>query len=89
MGTQKTLRWVVALAGLWEVIAALWDAIIVGLVLICLGAWAAATCSAPALRIQAAAQRAGRATANSTTSNINRKKNALRYPPTKRVASPA
>ncbi len=52
MGTQKTLSWLVALAGLWEVIAAfvlgysaspaaLWNAIIIGVTLIVLGAWAA------------------------------------------------
>lgn len=52
MGTQKALSWLVALAGLWEVIAAfvlgysastaaLWDAIIVGIALIVLAAWAA------------------------------------------------
>ena len=52
MGTQKTLSWVVVLAGIWEVVApfvlgytvttaALWDAVIVGAVLIVLGAWAA------------------------------------------------
>jgi hypothetical protein len=52
MGTQKTLSWLVALAGLWEVLApfflgysastaALWDAIIIGVTLIVLGAWAA------------------------------------------------
>lgn len=52
MNTQKTLSWLVALAGLWEVIAAftlgysassaaLWNAIIVGTALIVLGAWAA------------------------------------------------
>lgn len=52
MGTQKTLSWLVALVGLWEVIAAFilgytasttafWDAIVVGIVLIVLGAWAA------------------------------------------------
>jgi len=52
MGTQKVLSWLVALVGLWEVIAAFvlgyaaattafWDAIIVGIALIVLGAWAA------------------------------------------------
>ena len=52
MGTQKVLSWLVALAGLWEVIAAFvlgyavsttafWDAIIIGVALIVLGAWAA------------------------------------------------
>ncbi len=52
MGTQKVLSWLVALAGLWEVIAAfvlgysasttaLWDAIIIGIALIVLGVWAA------------------------------------------------
>jgi SPW repeat len=52
MVTQKVLSWLVALAGLWEVIAvfvlgysasttALWDALIVGVALIVLGGWAA------------------------------------------------
>jgi len=52
MGTQKTLSWLVVLAGIWEVAAsfvlgytgtaaALWNAVIVGVVLIVLGAWAA------------------------------------------------
>lgn len=52
MGTHKTLNWLVALAGLWEVIAvfllgyaasaaALWNALIVGIALIVLGVWAA------------------------------------------------
>jgi hypothetical protein len=52
MKTQKTLSWLVALAGLWELIAAftlgyssstaaLWNAIIVGIALVVLGAWAA------------------------------------------------
>jgi hypothetical protein len=52
MGTHKVLSWLVALAGLWEVIAAfvlryaassaaLWNAIIVGVALIVLGVWAA------------------------------------------------
>lgn len=52
MKTAKTLSWVVALFGLWEVIApfllgysatsaALWDAIIIGVVLIVLAGWAA------------------------------------------------
>ena len=52
MGTHKTLNWLVALAGLWEVIAvfmlgytassaALWNALIVGVVLLVLGVWAA------------------------------------------------
>jgi len=52
MGTHKTLNWLVALAGLWEVIAvfilgytassaALWNALIVGVALLVLGVWAA------------------------------------------------
>lgn len=52
MGTQKVLSWLVTLVGAWEVIAAfvlgytssttaLWDAIIIGLALVVLGAWAA------------------------------------------------
>jgi hypothetical protein len=52
MKTQKTLSWLVALVGLWELIAAfsigfsaspaaLWNAIIIGIALIVLGAWAA------------------------------------------------
>ena len=52
MSTQKVLSWLVALAGVWEVIAAFvlgyaasttafWDAIIIGVALIVLGAWAA------------------------------------------------
>ncbi len=52
MGTQKTLSWLVVLAGIWEVTAPfvlgytattafLWDALIVGAALVVLGAWAA------------------------------------------------
>ncbi len=52
MKTAKTLSWLVAVAGLWEVLApfilgysaatvAMWNAIIVGVVLIILGIWAA------------------------------------------------
>ncbi len=52
MKTAKTLSWIVALFGLWEVIApfllgysttgaALWDAIVIGVVLIVLAGWAA------------------------------------------------
>ena len=52
MKTAKNLNWVIAVAGLWEVVAPfilsyskhatpMWDAIIVGIVLIVLGAWAA------------------------------------------------
>ncbi len=52
MTTQKSLSWLVALAGLWEIAAPfvfgatattafLWDALIVGAVLVVLGAWAA------------------------------------------------
>jgi hypothetical protein len=51
MKTTKSLNWLVALAGLWEVLApfilgysatpaALWNAIIAGVVLIVLGVWA-------------------------------------------------
>jgi hypothetical protein len=54
MGTQKTLGWVVAVLGLWEVAAPfvlgysastapLWNAIVVGLVFVGIGAWAALT----------------------------------------------
>ncbi len=52
MKTAKILNWLVVVAGVWEVVApfilgyaaisgALWDAIIIGVVLIILGAWAA------------------------------------------------
>ncbi len=51
MSTGKALSWLVALAGLWEVVApfvlgyttgiAMYNAIIVGIVLIILGVWAA------------------------------------------------
>ena len=52
MKTAKSLSWLVALAGLWEVLApfilgysvtptALWNAIIAGVVLIILGVWTA------------------------------------------------
>ncbi len=52
MTTQKTLSWLVALAGAWEVVAPfllgftattafLWDAVIIGLALVVLGVWAA------------------------------------------------
>ncbi len=52
MKTAKNLNWVIALAGIWEVIApfvlsytkvssAMWDAIIIGIVLVILGVWAA------------------------------------------------
>jgi hypothetical protein len=52
MKTAKSLSWLVAVAGLWEVLSpfilgysaitvALWNAIIVGVVLIVLAAWAA------------------------------------------------
>lgn len=51
MGTGKTLSWIIALAGLWELIApfvlrysvavATYNAVIVGIILIILGAWAA------------------------------------------------
>ncbi len=58
MKTAKTLSWIVAVGGVWEVLApfllgysgtrnALWDAIVVGVLLIILGAWAALA-SAPA-----------------------------------------
>ncbi len=51
MKTAKTLNWIVAIVGVWEVLApfllkytsvtgAMWDAIIIGLALIILGAWA-------------------------------------------------
>ena len=52
MKTAKTLSWIIALAGLWEIVAPfvfgmtaasafLWDAIIVGLALLVFGVWAA------------------------------------------------
>ena len=52
MQTVKILSWIIALAGLWEIVAPfifgmtattafLWDAIIVGLALVVFGAWAA------------------------------------------------
>ncbi len=52
MKTAKTLSWIIALAGLWEIVAPfvfgmtattafLWDAIIVGLALAVFGVWAA------------------------------------------------
>ena len=52
MKTAKTLSWIIAVVGLWEIIAPfvfgmtattafLWDAIIVGLALLVFGAWAA------------------------------------------------
>jgi len=52
MKTAKNLNWVIAVAGVWEVVAPfvlsytkhttpMWDAIIVGIVLVVLGAWAA------------------------------------------------
>ncbi len=52
MKTAKTLSWIIAIAGLWEIIAPfvfgmtattafLWDAIIVGLALMVFGVWAA------------------------------------------------
>ncbi len=52
MKTAKTLSWIIAVAGLWEIVAPfifgmtattafLWDAIIVGLALVVFGVWAA------------------------------------------------
>ncbi len=52
MKTARTLSWLVAIGGLWELVApfilkytatsaAMWDAVIVGIVLIILGVWAA------------------------------------------------
>ncbi len=52
MALQKTLNWLIALAGVWMIIASFvlgygtgtppfWDAFIVGIVFIVLGAWAA------------------------------------------------
>jgi len=52
MKTAKTLNWIIAVGGLWELIAPfvlgyskhttpMWDAVIVGIVLIILGVWAA------------------------------------------------
>ena len=57
MKTAKNLNWVIAIAGIWEVIApfvlsytrvssAMWDAIIIGIVLVILGVWAALANSA-------------------------------------------
>jgi len=54
MRTANTLNWLIALAGVWEILApfilgyadvstALWNAIIVGIVLIILAVWAALT----------------------------------------------
>ncbi len=54
MGLQKTLNWIIALAGVWMIIASFvlgygvstppfWDALIVGIIFIILGAWAALT----------------------------------------------
>ncbi len=51
MKNAKTLNWVIAVAGVWEVLApfilsysqtktAMWDAMIIGIVLAVLGAWA-------------------------------------------------
>ena len=52
MKTAKTLNWIIVVGGVWEVLApfilgysqtkgAMWDAIIIGVVLVILGAWAA------------------------------------------------
>jgi len=52
MGTQKALSWLVAIVGVWELVAAfvlgysttsaaLWNAVIFGIALIILGIWAA------------------------------------------------
>lgn len=52
MKTAKTLSWIIAVVGLWEIVAPfifgmtattafLWDAVIVGLALLVLGVWAA------------------------------------------------
>lgn len=54
MKTAKTLSWLVALAGLWEIFApfflgykatgaALWDDILIGIALVVLASWAALT----------------------------------------------
>ncbi len=54
MSVQKTLSWLIALAGVWMIIASFvlgygvatapfWDALIVGIIFIVLGAWAAMT----------------------------------------------
>ena len=51
MKTAKLLNWIIAIGGVWEVLApfilsysatksAMWDAIIIGVVLVILGAWA-------------------------------------------------
>ncbi len=60
MSTGKALSWLVALAGLWEVIApfglrygsgvAMYNAVIVGVILIVLGVWAALSNNAGADR---------------------------------------
>ena len=58
MKTAKSLSWLVAVAGLWEVLApfilgysavtvAMWNDIIVGVVMIVLAAWAATTFGKP------------------------------------------
>jgi hypothetical protein len=52
MATRRTLNWIVAVLGVWEIVAsfilgfsgvtaALWNSIIVGIVLLVLSAWAA------------------------------------------------
>ncbi len=62
MNRYKILSWLVALAGLWMVIAAfvlehpadndaMWNAIIVGVVVVILGAWAAITENADTSRV--------------------------------------
>ncbi len=54
MTLQKTLNWIIALAGVWMIIASFvlgygvgaapfWDALIVGIIFLVLGAWAAMT----------------------------------------------
>ncbi len=51
MKTAKSLNWIIAIGGVWEILApfllsyskattAMWDAIIIGLALVILGAWA-------------------------------------------------
>jgi len=62
MKTAKWLNWIIVVAGIWEVLAsfilgysattsAMWDAIVVGIVLIVLGAWAALANSSSTIKI--------------------------------------
>ncbi len=62
MSTSKGLSWVIALGGLWEIISpfvlgysnntgALWDSIIIGIVLLVLGVWSALTTNPGTARV--------------------------------------